>query len=66
MHSRVFELIEQTAGQRLDALMTRYLRDEFALVGIGRLHLSNPDFVQKIREGAPLNGYAQRYLSELI
>ena len=56
----------QVGLSSLDALMTRYLRDEFALVGIGRLHLSNPDFVQKIREGAPLNGYAQRYLSELI
>lgn len=50
----------------LDALMTRYLRNEFALVGIGRLHLSNPDFVRKLRDGAPLDAYAQRYLSELI
>ena len=56
----------QVGVSSLDALMARFGRNEFSLVGIGRLHLSNPDFAAKIRDGAPLTAYGQRYLSELV
>jgi 2,4-dienoyl-CoA reductase-like NADH-dependent reductase (Old Yellow Enzyme family) len=56
----------QVGLSSMDGLMARYLRNEFSLVGIGRLHLSNPDFTKKIRDGTALQSYEQRYLSELL
>lgn len=31
--------------------MRRFASDEFDLVGVGRMHIANPDFVTRVREG---------------
>jgi 2,4-dienoyl-CoA reductase-like NADH-dependent reductase (Old Yellow Enzyme family) len=35
----------------LDELVRRFEASEFDLVGIGRMHIANADFVTKVREG---------------
>ncbi len=49
-----------------DELMSRCDRSEFSLIGVYRLHLSNPDFCNRIRSGELLTPYEQRFVSELI
>lgn len=51
--------------QSLDDLLQRLERDDFALVGIGRLHLSNPDLAEKLRSGSPLKAYESSHVAEL-
>jgi len=49
-----------------DRLMDRFNQGEFSLVGLGRLHLSNPDLAQKLRTLDALTAYAPQFMMELI
>lgn len=65
----LFDGMEKGGGvglSDLDTLMERFDRGDFALVGIGRLHLSNPDFCRRLETRVPLVPYDPRYVAELI
>jgi 2,4-dienoyl-CoA reductase-like NADH-dependent reductase (Old Yellow Enzyme family) len=49
-----------------DAMIERFNRGDFSLIGLGRLHLSNPDLGWKLLEGRPLTPYGPMYVKDLI
>lgn len=69
LETDLFDGMQQGGGVGLsnfDLLMERFDRGEFSLVGIGRLHLSNPDLGHKLRTRDKLTAYAPRFVMELI
>lgn len=68
LERELFEGMEHgggTAAAGFEELLQRFGDREFALVGIGRLHLSNPDFAQRFRTGAPILDYAPHHAIDL-
>jgi 2,4-dienoyl-CoA reductase-like NADH-dependent reductase (Old Yellow Enzyme family) len=69
LETDLFDGMQQGGGVGLsnfDLLMERFDRGEFSLVGLGRLHLSNPDLGQKLRTRDPLTAYAPHFFTGLI
>ena len=68
MERELFEGMQQgesgTVGS-FDRLLERFAAGEFALLGIGRLHLSNPDFAARLRDGRPMIPYSSEHATRL-
>jgi len=50
----------------LDKLIARMERDEFDLIAVGRALISDPAWVQAVRQGATVKGFASADLAELV
>jgi len=69
LDKELFEGMESGGGVGLsnfDVLMERFSRDDFALVGFGRLFLSNPDLAAKLAAGEPLVPYEPGHAAQLL
>lgn len=47
-------------ADNIDLVLDRFERNEFDLVGVGRALLHDPEFVERVRNGAPLLGYHEQ------
>jgi 2,4-dienoyl-CoA reductase-like NADH-dependent reductase (Old Yellow Enzyme family) len=56
---------EGSTTSPLDKLITRMERDEFDLIAVGRALISDPAWVNNVRQGAALKGFAAEDLKEL-
>ncbi|MDF1853982.1 NADH:flavin oxidoreductase [Pseudooceanicola sp.] len=50
----------------VDKLIERMERDEFDLIAVGRILISDPDWVQKVRTGAETSGFDAEALKTLV
>lgn len=50
----------------IEKLVTRMERDEFDLIAVGRILLSDPSWANKVRTGAQLEGFDAASLAELV
>jgi 2,4-dienoyl-CoA reductase-like NADH-dependent reductase (Old Yellow Enzyme family) len=63
----LYEALEKGSAETVDlaALMEKFNRGEFALVGVGRALLSDPAFANKIRSGSRPAGFDRKYIQTL-
>lgn len=54
------------AIDNIDAVVRRFENEEYDLVGVGRMLVAHPDWVQRVRTGQPVKRYDRSFLAELV
>jgi 2,4-dienoyl-CoA reductase-like NADH-dependent reductase (Old Yellow Enzyme family) len=67
LNNDLYEALEKGSAEvaDLNVLMERFNRGDFALVGVGRAMLSNPDFARKVRGGIKIAAFDRQYIRSL-
>ena len=68
LNNDLYEALEKGSADVADlsVLMERFNRGDFALVGVGRAMLSNPDFARKVRGGIKIAAFDKQYIHSLV